>query len=160
MIIQILSLIIALLAVIIGPILTYRITRKNLEFQFRSIIKEHWVNKLEDVAHSFLFSTSEWTDKYPRIKNGLIKVDNPDQEIERMNDSIRTSVVKFELLLDIKKTDQSILLDNVVIMTDIIHSRKFDDESISLLREKNNNIIDTLQKIFHQERSKMANTFR
>jgi hypothetical protein len=160
MTIQILSLIIALLAVVIGPIITYRITRKNLEFQFRSIIKEHWVNKLEDVGHSFLFSTSEWTDKYPRIKNGLIKVENSDKEIERMNDSIRTSIVKLELLLDIKKIDQSFLLDNVAIMADIINSRKFDEESISVLREKHNNIIDTLQKIFHQERSKMADIFR
>lgn len=160
MAIEIFSLLIALMAVIVGPMISYRVTKKNLEFQFRSIIKEHWVNKLEDVAHSFLFSTSEWADKYPRIKNGLFKVDNPNLEIERMNDSIRTSIVKLELLLDIKKTDQSILLDNVANMVAIIDSRNFDDGSISKLREYNNNIIDTLQKIFHQERSKMADTFR
>ena len=53
MTVQILSLMIAMLAVIVGPVVTYRITKKNLEFQFRTLIQENWINKLELSAHSF-----------------------------------------------------------------------------------------------------------
>ncbi len=54
MAVQIISLVIALLAVIVGPIITYRITKKNLEFQFRSMTQGGWIDKLEATSLSFL----------------------------------------------------------------------------------------------------------
>ena len=160
MTIQILSLIVALLAVIISPFVTYKITKKNLEFQFRTIIKEHWINKLEDAAHSFLNCTSEWMGKYPVIKDGSWQIENPNKEIDRMLDTIHSSIIKLELLLDINKKDQSIILDKVAAMSAIIHSKVYDDNSINTLRTNHDEIIDSLQNIFHRERTKIADIFR
>ena len=160
MTIQVLSLVIALLAVIVGPIITYRITKKNLEFQFRTMIKEHWVNKLEDAAHMFLNSTSEWMNKYPVIKDGSWHLKDPNQEIDRMLDTIHSSIIKMELLLDINKKDQAIILDKVAVMSAIIHSKVYDDNSINTLRKNHNEMIDSLQIIFHRERTKIADIFR
>jgi len=160
MTIQILSLLIALLAVIVGPIITYRITKKNLEFQFRTLIKEHWVSKLEDVAHTFLNCTSEWMNKYPVIRDGSWYVENSNKEIDRMLDTINSSIIKLELLLDINKKDQAVILEKVADMTAIIHSKVYDDNSINTLRKNHDNIIDSLQKIFHKERTKIADIFR
>jgi|SRR3990172_13252329 len=160
MTIQIISLVIALLAVIVGPIITYRITKKNLEFQFRALIKEHWVSKLEDVAHTFLNCTSEWMNKYPVIGDGSWHVENPNKEIDRMLDTINSSIIKLELLLDINKKDQAVILEKVAAMTTIIHSKVYDDNSVSTLRKNHDEIIDNLQKIFHRERIQMANIFK
>lgn len=160
MAIQIISLLIALLAVIVGPIITYRVTRKNLEFQFRTMIKEHWVNKLEDTAHIFLESTSEWINKYPGIQDGSWQVINPNQEIYRMLDSIHSSIIKMELLLDVNKKEQSMILEKMAVMSSIIHSKVYDDNSIEILRNNHGEIIESLQIIFHSERTKIAKIFR
>lgn len=160
MTIQIISLIIALLAVIVGPIITNRRTKKNLEFQFGTMIKEHWVNKLEDAAHMFLNSTSEWMNKYPVIRDGSWHVQDPNQEIDRMLDTIHSSIIKMELLLDINIKKQSVILKKVAIMSDIIHSKVYDDNSINTLRKNHDEIIDSLQNIFHKERTKIAATFK
>jgi len=160
MTIQILSLIVALLAVIISPFVTYKITKKNLEFQFRTMIKEHWVNKLEDAAHMFLNSTSEWMNKYPVIQDGSWHVQDPNQEIDRMLDIIISSIIKLELLLDINKKDEAFILEKVAAMTAIIHSKVYDDNSINTLRKNHDDIIDSLQKIFHKEKTKIAEIFR
>ena len=160
MTIQIISLIIALLAVIVGPLITYRITKKNLEFQFRTMIKEQWVNKLEEAALLFLNTSSEWINKYPLIQNGSWQVENPNKEIDRMLDTINSAIFKLEFLLNDKKIDQELILKNVASMTSIIHSKVYDENSLSVLRANHSEIIDTLRKIFHDERSKMTDIFR
>ena len=129
MTIQILSLVVALLAVIISPFVAYRIAKKNLEFQFRTMIKEQWVNKLEDSAHMFLNTTSEWINKYPVIKDGSWHVQDANQVIDRMLDTIHSSIIKMELLLDINKKDQSVILDKIAVMSNIIHSKVYDDNA-------------------------------
>lgn len=160
MTIQIISLIVALLAVIVGPLITYRITKKNLEFQFRTLIQEKWVIKLEEAAHLFLNTTSEWINKYPMLQDGSWKVENPNKEIDRMLDTINSTIIKLEFLLDNEKQDQAFILENVASMTSIIHSRVYDDSSLSKLRKNHDDIISTLQTIFHKERSKITNIFR
>jgi len=160
MTIQILSLVIALLAVIVGPYITYRITKKNLEFQFRTMIKEHWVKKLEDAAHIFLNTTSEWMNKYPMIQDGSWHVKDPNQEIDRMLDLIHSSIIKLQLLLNIEKKEQSAILDKVAIISSIVHSKVYDDNSIRTLRKTHDEMIDSLQIIFHKERTKIADIFR
>ena len=54
MTIQILSLIIALLAVIVGPIITYRITKKNLEFQFGRSFRKNGLKNWRTPLLNFL----------------------------------------------------------------------------------------------------------
>ena len=158
--VQILSLIVALLAVIVGPYVTYLITKKNLEFQFRTLIQEKWVTKLEDAAHSFLNSSSEWISKYPMLQDGSWEVKEPNKEIDRMLDSINSSIIKLEFLLDIEKENQALILEKVASMTSIIHSKVYDENSLSTLRKNHDTIISMLQKIFHEERTKMAKVFR
>jgi len=160
MTIQIISLLIALLAVLVGPFITFYVTKKNLAFQFRSLVKEHWVNKLEDAAHSFLNSTSEWMNKYPVISDGSWQVENPNKEIDKMLDTINSSIIKLQLLLDTNKNSQGVILDKVAAMAAIIHSKVYDENSINTLRKNHNDVIDSLQEIFHKERTKMADTFR
>lgn len=160
MVIQILSLIIALLAVIVGPIITYRMTKKNLEFQFRTLIQENWVNKLEEAAHLFLNNTSEWISKYPGLQESSLRGIEVNKEIDRMLDSINSAIIKLEFLLDFNKKEQAVILDYVASMIKIVYSKKYDEDSISILRKNHDDIISELQKIFHQERSKITNIFR
>ena len=160
MIFQILLLIIAILAVIVCPIITYRITRKNLKFQFRTLIQENWLTKLEDAAHSFLNSSSEWISKFPALQDGTTGVNEVNKEIYRMLDRINSSIIKLEFLLNIEQYDQAFILENVASITTIIHSRVYDEISLSKLRKNHADIISVLQKIFHQERSKITIIFR
>ena len=92
MTIQVLSLIIALLAVIVGPIISYRIAKKNLEFQFRSMTQEKWVDKLEKASHSFLCFTLEWIEKYRGLIDGSAQNKEPVPEINRTFDGINSSI--------------------------------------------------------------------
>jgi hypothetical protein len=157
---EITSLLIALAAVIVGPIVTYLITKKNLEFQFRTIIKEKWVDKLTEASHSFLSNTIEWIEKYRGIKDGSAKTIKPEQEIDRMLDNINSSIVKLQLLLDKEKDDQNAILINAITIKDLVNKKLFDEITINNLRTCHEEMIDRLNKLFHQERTKMADTFR
>lgn len=160
MTIQILSLIIALLAVIIGPIVTYKVTKKNLEFQFRSLIQEKWVDKLEVSAIGFLTSSNEWIEKYRGIQDGSSKTKEPEREIDRMLDTINSYIIKLQLYLNTKKPLQNEILSNVIKMKAIINSKKFDEKSIAELKESYENIIENLKSILQEERSKITKIFK
>ena len=164
MVIQIISLIIALSAVIFGPIITYRITKKNLEYQFRSMTQGNWINKLEEAIHTFLIFTLEWIEKYralcDRVKSDPSSNKEVNDDIDRMLNGINSSFIKLQLLLDIQKLDQKYILDNIIEMKSIVNSKEFDEITISKLRECHGNVIDKLKKIFHSERTKIAEVFR
>lgn len=158
--IQLISLLIAFAAVIVGPIVTYFISKNNLEFQFRTIIKEKWVDRLGEASHLFLTSVLEWIEKYRGIVDGSAKVENPHREIDRMFDNINSSIVKLQLLLDKGKEDQNDILDLIDKMKLIVNEKLFDDKTISELRTLHQEMVDKLNSLFHQERTKMADTFR
>lgn len=157
---EIISLAIAFAAVIIGPIVTYHITKKNLEFQFRTIVKEKWVDKLGEASQIFLSSVLEWIEKYRGIQDGSSKIENPHREIDRMFDNINSSIIRLQLLLDKKKDDQNAILIGVIKIKDVVNKKLFDEITINKLRIYHEEIIDRLNELFHQERTKMANTFR
>ncbi len=163
MTIQIISLIIALLAVIAGPIITYRITKKNLEFQFRTMTQGGWIDKLEETSVSFLSFTLEWIEKYraleDKVRKNPVSGESVNSEIDRIMNGINSSIIKLQLLLDSEKTDQKIISDNIIEMKSLVNSKKFDDPTISRLKECHDNIISKLKMIFHQERKKISKIY-
>jgi len=158
--IQIISLLIAFAAVVVGPIVTYFIAKNNLEFQFRTIIKEKWVDKLGETSHLFLTSVLEWIEKYQSIVDGSSRVENPNREIDRMFDNINSSIVKLQLLLVKEKENQKNILDLIDTIKSIVNKKLFDDKTINDLRTIHQEMVDKLNSLFHQERTKMADTFR
>jgi len=96
MTIQIITLIITLIAVIVGPIVTYRITKKNLEFKYLSMTQGKWIEKLEESSHSFLNSILEWIEKYPALEDGSRQSKEPNAEIDRMFDAINSSIIRLQ----------------------------------------------------------------
>lgn len=164
MAIQIISLLIALLAVIVGPIITYRITKNNLEFQFRSMIQSNWLTKLEDAILTFLNNSEQWIGKYPHLvesaKEDPTKIDENNQEIDKLFDAISASIIKLQLHLDSSKNDQRSIMDCVIQIKEIINSRAFDQPSIDDIRNLHDTIIEKSKKIFKEERQKLTGTFR
>ena len=164
MTIQIISLLIALLAVIIGPYISNRSNKKNLEFQFRTKIKEQWVNKLEEAAVSYLNFTMEWIERYralcDKVKSDPSTSNFVNNEIDRLLNGINSSFIMLQLHLRSEKPEQRVILDKATEMKEIVNKKSFNEEAISNLRECHENIISNLQNIFHKERSKMAETFR
>lgn len=160
MTIQILSLLIALLAVLVGPILTYKKTKQQFEFQFRTSIKEHWVNSLEIAAHSFLLSTMEWIERYPALREASNITSVTNNEIDKMLKEINSSIIKLQLLLDEIKEEQKTILDNVTQIKSIVNKKEYDHNTIQTLRNHHDKIISTLKIIFHNERTKIAKLFR
>ena len=158
--IQLISLAIAFAAVIVGPIVTYQIAKKNFEFQFRTIIKEKWVDRLGEASHLFFTSVLEWIEKYRGIVDGSAKVESPHREIDRMFDNINSSIVKLQLLLDKEKENQKDILDLIDKMKSIVNEKLFDDKTINELRSLHQEMVAKLNSLFHHERTKMANTFR
>lgn len=160
MTIQIISLVIALFAVIVGPIISYRIAKRNLEFQFRLSVPIKWLDKLEEAAHLFLYSSLEWIEKYPALQDGSSKVEFPNREIDRMLDSLGSSIIKLQLLLDTKKPLQQEILNNVITIKDIINKKTFDGGSISKLRTAHEIIVEKVKTVLQEERSKITKVFR
>jgi hypothetical protein len=162
--IQILSLIIAILAVIIGPFITYRITKKNLEFQFRTMTQEKWIDKLETKVGNYLNITIKWIEKYPdlieRGQKEPVQIKEINQEIDLMLDTINASVIKLDLILDSKSPHQKLIIDNVIKMKVIVNNKVFDKDSINELRKSHAIIIENAKAIFQEERSKIAKIFR
>ena len=154
------SLLIALAAVIVGPIVTYQITKKNLEFQFRTIIKEKWVDRLGEASHLFLTSVLEWIEKYRCIVDGSALVENQHSEIDRMFDNINSSIVKLQLLLDREKENQKEILELINKIKLIVDEKLFDEKTISELKTSHQDIVDKLNNLFHEERTKMADIYR
>jgi len=164
MTIQIISLIIALLAVIVGPIITYKITKSNLEFQFRTMTQSNWLTKLEDAILTFLTNSEQWIGKYPQLvesaKEDPSKIDENNKEIDRLFDVISASIIKLQLFLDDQKSDQKSIMGSVVKIKEIINSKAFDEESINKIRTLHDSVIDNAKKIFKEERKKLTTTFR
>lgn len=161
---EIFSLTIALLAVIVGPIFTYKITKKNLEFQFRTITQEKWIDKLEEYASSYLENTVRWIEKYPGMiemgKNSPQVTEQMNVQIDNMLDEINSSIIKLSIILDDQKSDQKLIIDNVIQMKAIINSKVYNTENINVLKNSHEKIIENLKSIFHDERSKITNIFR
>ena len=159
MTIQIITLIITLIAVIVGPIITYRITKKNLKFKYLSMFQGKWIEKLEESSHLFLNSTLEWIEKYRAIVDGTLQSKDPNIEIDRMLNAINSSIIRLQLLLDNKKRNEKEILDNVTSMKRIVNSKKFDAQSIKSIRENHDEIIELLKMIFQEERNKISKIF-
>ncbi|MCB9211594.1 MAG: hypothetical protein H6609_19700 [Ignavibacteriales bacterium] len=164
MAIQIISLLIALLAVIVGPIITYRITKKNLEFQFRSLTQENWITKLEESILSFLTHTEQWIGKYQYlVESGLAdhtKIDPNNQQIDELLDAINSAIIKLQLHLEEAKPDQKEMMLNVAEIKEIINTRVYDEQSVQKLKNLHYNIIEKAKLLFKEERQKIAGIFR
>lgn len=161
MAIQVISLIIALFAVIAGPIITYIVTKKNLESQFRLTVPIKWLDKLEEAAHSYLFASLEWIEKYRGVTDTkFYQKEDAIKEINRMFDAINSAFIKLQLQLDEKKSIQKEILDNAVLIKDIINEKLFDEASLNKLRTAHDAIIEKVKIILQGERSKITKVFR
>ncbi|MBK9097513.1 MAG: hypothetical protein IPM14_05165 [bacterium] len=161
MAVQIISLIIALLAVIAGPIITYIVTKKNLESQFRLTVPIKWLEKLEEAAHSYLFASLEWIEKYRGVTDSkFYQKEDATKEINRMFDAINSAFIKLQLQLDEKKSIQKEILNNAVLIKDIINEKLFDEASLNKLRTAHDAIIEKVKIILQGERSKITKVFR
>jgi hypothetical protein len=156
---QILTAVAAILAIIVGPWISYRVAKKNLEFNYRSMVNSTWLDKLDKSVHLFLYSTLEWIEKYPAIKDGSSQLPEPNREIDRMFDSINSAIIKLQLLLDPTDTDQNQILENVIEIKKIINEKRFDEESINDLREKHELITNNIGRLFKKERTVIKKIF-
>lgn len=162
--IQIITLVIALAAVIVGPFVTYRITKKNLEFQFRTIIHEKWIDKLESEISNYLFTIVQWVERYPslveqRQKEGS-RINEINKEIDQMLDEINISIIKLDLILDKNNASQKIILGNVGEMKKIINSKVYDKDSKAMLMLLYDIIVEKAKTIFQDERHKTSKIFK
>ena len=160
MAIQIISLIITLAAVIVGPLVTYKVTKRNLEFQFRTLIQEKWIDKLEEDVTKYLTQVVEWIEKYRAIIDGSSKIEEPEREIDRMLATLNSSIIKLQLHLNTNKPFQKEILSNVSNMKAIINSKSFEDESINSLKNSHEEIITNMKAILQEERSKITKIFK
>ncbi|MEK6552532.1 MAG: hypothetical protein AABZ54_03685 [Bacteroidota bacterium] len=162
--IQIISLIIALAAVIVGPFVTYRITKKNLEFQFRTLTQEKWIDKLELEIVNYLYAITQWIEKYPSLmekgQTDFSRVNEINLEIDRMLDEISISIIKLDLILDASISSQKIILNNVAEMKKIVNSKVYDKNSKARLMLLYDIIVEKAKTIFQDERKKTAKIFR
>lgn len=164
MVVEIISLCVALVAVIVGPIVSYKITKKNMEFQFRTLTQEKWIDKLEKATLDFMTSCVAWIEKYPAIKEkSEIELENIiefNNQIDTMLDSINSSIIKIHILLDENKFDQKSILEKIFKMKSIINSKDFSGETIAILRELHVEIFNELKIIFSAERKKIAKIYK
>lgn len=161
--IQIISLIIALAAVIVAPLVTYRITKKNLEFQFRTHTQEKWIDKLETEIVNYLFAITQWVEKYPGLSEGQKNKDRITEiklDIDKMLDAINTSIIKLDLLLDNNKSEQKTIISSVEEMKKIVNSKVYDNDSKAKLMLLYEIIVKYSKTIIKDERKKIINIFR
>lgn len=162
---QILSLIIALAAVLVGPYISYRIAKKNLSFQFRSLTKEKWIEKLETEIVNYLFAITQWIEKYPALKEkgqkeiNLDKINEINHEIDLMQDAIITSIIKLDLFLDKRIQLQKTILTSVVGMKEIVNSKIYDKDTKAKLMLLYEIIVENSKIIFQEERKKTEKIF-
>lgn len=164
MTIQIISLSIAFIAVIVGPIITYKMMKKKFEFHFISMVHGKWIDKLEDNVITYLNNTVQWIEKYPGLvekgKNNPLFLREVNDNIDRMLDEINVSIIRLQLLLDTKSRDQKEILNNVIIMKDIINSKDYDENSIIKLRNAHEIIIDKVKKVFTDKRNAIVKIYK
>jgi len=163
--IQIITLIIAFAAVIVGPFISYRIAKKNLAFQFRTLTREKWINILEAEIVNYLFSINQWVEKYPSLvekgRMGIseFQINEVNQEINRMQDAITSSIIKLDLILDKSVFPQKVIMNNIVEMKKIINSKIYDKESKARLMLLYEIIVENSKIIFQEERKKTEKIF-
>ncbi|MBS3944384.1 MAG: hypothetical protein KGZ42_02725 [Melioribacter sp.] len=162
--IQIISLIIAFVAVIVGPIVTYRITKKNLEFQFRTITQEKWIDKLESEISNYLFAITHWVEKYPglaeRVQHDNSRINEINLEIDKMLDVIIMSIIRLDLILDRSHSVQKRIMVNVEEMKKIVNNKIFDNNSKAHLMLLYEIIVDSTKEILKEEKKKTQKIFR
>ena len=162
--VEILSLSIAFLAVIISPIISYKIAKKNLEFQFRSMTQEKWIDKLEQTAIQFLDNNVKWIEKYQgfmkRHNEGTLSTNDVNNEIDKMLDSINVSIVKFSILLDDTKNEQKEITESAFVMKKLLLKKEINQDVLDSLRSNHEKIVSNLKVIFQSERKKIARLFR
>jgi len=90
------------------------------------------------------------------VRENPISNESVNSEIDRMMNGINSSILKLQLLLDPQKSDQKFIMDNIVEMKRMVNGKKFDDATISRIRECHENIISRLKIIFKQEREKIS----
>ena len=76
-----------------------------------------------------------------------------------MFDSINSSIIWLQLLLDTQIPDQKFILANIIQMKGIVNSKKFDEKTISQIRSCHDSIVEKLKTIFQEERNKIKNIF-
>lgn len=161
--IQIISLVIALAAVIVAPLVTYRITKKNLEFQFRTHTQEKWIDKLETEIVNYLFAIIQWVEKYPGLSEEQKNKDcitEVNLDTDKMLDAINTSIIKLDLLLDNNKSEQKTIISSVEEMKKIVNSKVYDKDSKAKLMLLYEIIVKYSKTIIKDERKKITNIFR
>lgn len=162
--IQIISLIIAFAAVIIGPLVTYRITKKNLEFQFRTMTQEKWIEKLESEVGNYLFSIVQWIEKYPGlVERGRKEMNQKNEinvEIDRMLDTINISTIKLDLILDLNDANQKVIVENVIKMKQIVNGKIYDKNSKADLMKSYTIIVEMSKTIFQNERKEIVKIYK
>lgn len=164
MAIEIFSLIVALLAVIVGPMITYRITKKNLEFQFRTKTQENWIVKLDVAAVDFLNSSHQMFEKYPTLMERFyndpkIKTEVNNQ-IDAMIDSMNLAMIRFQLLLDDSQPLQKAIIEETMKMKKILLKQDLNAEKVETLGESHEKIIKNFKAVLHNERSKITKLYR
>lgn len=162
--VEIISLVIALLAVIVSPFISYKIAKKNLEFQFRNMTQEKWIDKLEQVAIEYLDSSNKWIEKYKglieRVSNNKLGIDEANNLIDEMFDKMNIAIIKISLYLDETKTEQKEVLDSVFEIKKIILSKNYNEKNIDQLGRNYNKVLSNLKQIFLSERKKITKLFR
>jgi hypothetical protein len=162
--IEIISLLIALLAVIVSPFISYKIAKKNLEFQFRNMTQEKWIDKLEIAAVDFLDNCNKWIEKYrglfERVSNGSLKIEDANNLIDEMFDKMNIAIIKISLYLDESKQEQNEIIESVVKIKQVILSKTFNENNIELCRENYDKILTNLKLIIKNERKSITKLFR
>jgi hypothetical protein len=146
MILQLLTAVTAIVAVIIGPLLTRRQIRSSEEIAHRQVIatvvstnRQDWINKLRDSLADFL-SKEMMARTYNRLHHADDESSNRIQEVLRLN-------FKVNLLINPKEPDHASLVESIDKLTNTIdgsgrppneieeidkHMKRLRDETVAL----------------------------
>ena len=158
---EILSLVVAALAVLISPIVTYRVNKKNLEFKFRTMLQESWIEKLESAAHDFLNASSKFIGKY-KSNNYKVAYGSNERikEIDQLLDDINSSFIKLDLHLDENKNYQKEIHSSASKLLELFWLKDKYEENHSEITKCYDEVVKNMKLIISDERKKISRTFR
>jgi len=114
-ILKIVPMVIALLAVVISPLISIYVTKKQLRASVNSKSRQEWINTLRDEITNYLFSFIKlegmWFDNdQATVRNNLAEKPHSSKDLTKVLDELQKHKIKISLLINPNEDDHKKLL--------------------------------------------------
>ena len=133
----------ALVSVVIGPLVSLRIAKRQIIASTVTLSRQAWVDKLRDALVEFLSKST--------MLIGLARNQYTDQDLIHRIEEVYRLAYKIELLTNPREEDHSKLVKLTDEITSSLGKSKSKDFDLKILDEKERRIVEISQKILKHE---------